>query len=269
MVSTDHRLIQPPVRTTALGTVVLVVVAISLSIFFITGLFTPWSTALAVMLAAVALSRREMPVFNLALFAALLSSASLFHLFHPWPFRLLVPVIIYCAIVFPTRPLCTTVQEWLRIGRFGKDIGPIFVFTILLSGSGLVLWYRITNPDLSSHLGRMPDMPLWVFPLAGLGFSVGNAAVEEFVFRGVVMHATDSAFGPGRMSIVVQAWLFGAMHYLRGFPNGSWGLAMTFFYGIMLGLIRHRSKGLLAPWAAHVCADMVIFSILAFIVLKL
>ena len=268
MVSIDRRLIQPPLQTTSLGTALLILIAILLSIFFMRTPFTPWVTVLAVVLAAVALLLRQMTVFSLAFFAALLSGASLFHIFHAWPFRLLVPVIVYSAIIFSFRPLRKTAQ-WLRAGRFGKEIAPLFVSTILFSGSGLVLWYRITHPDLSIHLERMPDMPLWVFPLAGIAFSVGNAAVEEFVFRGVVMQATDSAFGPGRMSIVVQAWLFGAMHYIRGFPNGSWGLAMTFIYGIMLGMIRQRSQGLLAPWAAHVCADMVIFSILAFIVLKL
>jgi len=92
--------------------------------------------------------------------------------------------------------------------------------------------------------------------------------MEEFVFRGLVMEATDSAFGPGPLSVVIQAWLFGAMHFLEGFPNGWWGLAMTVVYGIMLGAIRRRAQGMLAPWLAHVFADVVIFVILAGIALK-
>ena len=92
--------------------------------------------------------------------------------------------------------------------------------------------------------------------------------MEEFLFRGVVMQSLDSAFGPGSISIVVQGWLFGAMHYLRGFPNGWRGVAMASVYGIMLGMIRRRSGGMLAPWLAHVFADLVIFAILAAIILK-
>jgi membrane protease YdiL (CAAX protease family) len=81
------------------------------------------------------------------------------------------------------------------------------------------------------------------------------------------MQALDSAFGPGIMSIVLQAWPFGAMHYREGFPNGAWGLAMTFVYGIMLGALRRRAQGMFAPWIAHVCADMMIFAILAGLIL--
>jgi membrane protease YdiL (CAAX protease family) len=139
--------------------------------------------------------------------------------------------------------------------------------TVAISGIALYIWYRALNPDLSTHLKYMPDIPVWLFPLAGLGFSVFNAAMEEFVFRGVVMQALDSAFGPDSRPIAIQAWLFGAMHYREGFPNGAGGLAMAFVYGIMLGVIRRRSQGMLAPWIAHVCADIVIFAILAGIVL--
>lgn len=111
-------------------------------------------------------------------------------------------------------------------------------------------------------------MPVWVFPFAGLAFALGNAAVEEIVFRGAVMQATDSAVGAGSTSVLIQGWLFGAMHYLRGFPNGLWGVIMAAVYGIMLGVVRRRSAGMLAPWLSHFFADIVIFSILAFIVLK-
>jgi membrane protease YdiL (CAAX protease family) len=92
--------------------------------------------------------------------------------------------------------------------------------------------------------------------------------MEEIVFRGVFMQALDSAFGADGMSVTIQAWLFGAMHYREGFPNGGWGLAMACVYGIMLGTIRRRSKGMLAPWLVHAWADLVIFVILAGIALR-
>jgi len=81
------------------------------------------------------------------------------------------------------------------------------------------------------------------------------------------MQALDSATGPGFISLFVQAWLFGAMHYLQGFPNGLWGIAMTVTYGVMLGWLRRRSQGMLTPWLAHVFADIVIFIILVGIML--
>lgn len=42
---------------------------------------------------------------------------------------------------------------------------------------------------------------------------------------------------------------------------------MVFVYGLMLGAIRRRSMGMLAPWLAHVAADIVIFAILAAILM--
>jgi hypothetical protein len=156
---------------------------------------------------------------------------------------------------------------WLRIGRFDKDILLLVIATAATSGIALYIWSHALNPDLSIHLKYIPDMPVWLFPFAGLGFSAFNAAMEEFAFRGVTMQALDSAFGPGILSIVLQAWPFGAMHYREGFPNGAWGLAMTFVYGIMLGALRRRAQGMFAPWIAHVCADMMIFAILTELVL--
>jgi len=88
--------------------------------------------------------------------------------------------------------------------------------------------------------------------------------MEEAVFRGVVMEAVDSALGPGSWSVVLQAAPFAAFHYQAGFPNGTSGLAMTFMYGIMLGVIRRISRGMLAPLIAHILADITIFSILIF-----
>jgi membrane protease YdiL (CAAX protease family) len=36
---------------------------------------------------------------------------------------------------------------------------------------------------------------LWCYPLVGLGFAVLNAAMEEAVFRGIVMDALDRSLG--------------------------------------------------------------------------
>jgi membrane protease YdiL (CAAX protease family) len=65
---------------------------------------------------------------------------------------------------------------------------------------------------------------------------------------------------------VLQAASFALLHFVSGFPGGCWGLAMTFVYGLMLGTIRRRAQGMLAPWLAHVCADLTIFAILAWVV---
>jgi membrane protease YdiL (CAAX protease family) len=41
---------------------------------------------------------------------------------------------------------------------------------------------------------------------------------------------------------------------------------MAMIYGVMLGAIRRRSRGILAPFVTHVVADLVIFVILVLMV---
>jgi membrane protease YdiL (CAAX protease family) len=187
-------------------------------------------------------------------------------LLHPllthWPWGLLAPFAVFLALVLPFRGLRTRLQ-WFRSGRIDRTAALHIAATILISAAALVCWERIARPDLSLHLASIPAMPAWLVPFAALGFSAGNAALEEFLFRGAIMEATDSAYGPGLTSLLAQAWVFGAAHFLRGFPNGWWGVALAALYGVMLGLLRRRSGGLLAPWAAHVGADLTVFCILA------
>lgn len=57
------------------------------------------------------------------------------------------------------------------------------------------------------------------------------------------------------------AVVFGTAHY-TGNPSGLLGMAMATTYGVALGVIRHRSGGLLMPWIAHLCADAVIAVVL-------
>jgi membrane protease YdiL (CAAX protease family) len=265
--TTASRVIQPPPRSSLAGTIVIIATVILLSVMPFSVHVSPWVVALTALLVLASALMRENQAFHLVLFtAALITMPFLHSSLHDWPFNLLVPLLIYLVVVLAV-PHYRGSLLWLRIGRFGKDILLIVIATAAISGIALYIWFRALNPDLSIHLKYMPNMPTRLFPLAGLGFSAFNAAMEEFVFRGVTMQALDSAFGSSIISIVVQAWLFGAMHYREGFPNGAWGLAMTFIYGIMLGVLRRRAQGMFAPWIAHLCADMVIFAILAGLVL--
>ncbi len=264
MMTTSGRSIQPPPRSSRFGTVIAIATVILLSLPSFFPSVSLWLFFLAaVFAAAVAAFTRELPVFHAAFFTALLA---LFPALQPqlraWPYQFLIPLSLYLAVALAVPHLRKSLL-WLRVGTLGKEIVMLVLVIAVASGSALFIWYRLLDPDLSLHLGYMPRLPLWGVPLAAIIFSAGNAAMEELAFRGVVMQATDSAFGPGLLSITVQAWLFGAAHFREGFPNGWWGLAMTFIYGVMLGSLRRRSRGLFAPWLAHVCADLVIFAILA------
>ncbi|HUI67092.1 MAG TPA: type II CAAX endopeptidase family protein [Nitrospirota bacterium] len=265
--TTVSRAIQSPPRSSIPGTIVIIATVILLSIIPFSHRVTPPAVAFATLLVLAAALVKENQAFHLSLFTAALAIMPLLHSsLREWPFNLVVPLLIYVVVVLAV-PRYRRSILWLRFGRFGKDIRLLVIATAAASGIALYSWSRVLNPDLSIHLKYIQNMPIWLFPLAGLGFPAVNAAMEEFVFRGVTMQALDSAFGPGILSIVLQAWPFGAMHYREGFPNGAWGLAMTFVYGILLGALRRRAQGMFAPWIAHVCADMTIFAILAGLVL--
>jgi uncharacterized protein len=90
-------------------------------------------------------------------------------------------------------------------------------------------------------------------------FAIANAITEEAVFRGALLLTAlmESSRRPWLASIV-QAASIAAAHYEIGFPNGPAGYWMVFGYALLLGLLRLRTVGLMAPIAAHIVVDLVI-----------
>ena len=142
------------------------------------------------------------------------------------------------------------------------------VATVIVSIAALILWTMLTQPDLRRHLALLKAIPFWAYPFVAIGFAFLNAAMEEAVFRGIMLEALDSALGERGGSISLQAVSFAAFHYPSGFPNGVLGFLMVLVYGVMLGLIRRRSEGMIAPWVAHVAADLTIFITLAVVLVR-
>jgi hypothetical protein len=177
-----------------------------------------------------------------------------------WPFALLVPLLVYGVVAGAVLPLRGTIT-WLRRGRWDRSILALTLLTVVLSALGLWIWSINAEPDLSRFGRALPTTSVVYLVPIGLGFAVLNAAVEESIFRGIVLQALDSAFGRGWLSLAIHAMAFGLVHF-RGVPDGWIGVAMAAAYGLMLGMVRRRSGGLLAPIVAHICADLVIFGIL-------
>ena len=180
-----------------------------------------------------------------------------------WPLNLLIPLAVYSVTVSLVPGLRKSLN-WLKRGNSDSRVILLVIVTVVFSAAALAGWVRLARPDLSRHAALLPEMPLWLYPLAGAGFAFLNSLMEEAVFRGIVMEALDSAFGAGFMSTGLQAASFAAFHYLAGFPNGVWGFLMVFVYGVALGTIRRMSKGMLAPMSAHFAADITIFALLIF-----
>ena len=85
-----------------------------------------------------------------------------------------------------------------------------------------------------------------------------NAFAEEVVYRGVMQEALSRVFKQKSIVLVLQASTFAAIHFAVGFPNGFLGYLMVFVYGFVLGYLRVRTNGMLAPYLAHVIADLAI-----------
>jgi len=221
----------------------------------------PWAIAAGAFLMACAIGSRSIQAIHLSLLSLIwVVAPPLIPACRAWPLYLLVPLTVY-GILVAVFPSLRQSLNWLRLGRLAPDILTLVLATIVVSGSALVIWYFAAQPDLGQFLRNMPRIATWLLPIAGLGFAMGNAAMEETIFRGVIMNALDSAFGTGIISVLLQAIPFGLLHK-SGFPGGVWGMVLAFVYGVMQGAIRRRSQGMLAPWLAHVGADAVIFAII-------
>lgn len=183
-----------------------------------------------------------------------------------WPFNLLAPLTVYYLIVLIFSPLRRS-YAWLGVGSFSKDVILLMLITIIVSTLALIAWVRFMQPDIGPYLDHMRNVPLGWMPLAGLGFAVLNASMEELTFRGIIMKGMDSAFHSPLISIISQAVSFGLLHYLAGFPYGIMGVVMTFIYALFLGVIRNKARGMMAPVVTHFFADLTIFFILVMLFL--
>jgi uncharacterized protein len=153
---------------------------------------------------------------------------------------------------------------WLRRGKLSREALLLIAGAIVTSSTALLAWHTLMRPDVRDIITQFfPSTPV-PWPLLALGavaFSMLNAAVEEGAYRGVLLHSLTDATGNVTLAMVVQATAFGVAH-LHGFPRGAVGMGLAGIYGLMIGAIRLRSRGMLAPWLAHVAADMTIVGIL-------
>ncbi len=177
-----------------------------------------------------------------------------------WPLYLAIPLAAYAFAVRTVRPLRRTLAWW-RLGRIDRITVGLMLGAVLVSSTALYVWLKWTHPYLGDLRGQLPDVGTLALLGTGLAFAIGNAVLEECVWRGVLLEALDAGLGRGATSVVIQALSFGAAH-IAGFPRGAWGVAMAAVYGLMLGAIRRRSSGMLAPIVTHVFADATIFALL-------
>jgi membrane protease YdiL (CAAX protease family) len=193
---------------------------------------------------------RAVPALVAALLLALASGVL-------WPLPMVLALVLVAAAARLTRDTIPPP----RLGPWGRV--PL-VPTALVAGVtplGLLGWHALTRPDLSDVVRTfLPPAPLIALVLGGAVFTLANATLEELVWRGVLQRGMESTLGPA-LAIVVQAASFGLAH-AHGVPRGVAGVLLSGSWAVMLGWLRRRSGGLLAPIVAHVVADATIVALL-------
>lgn len=140
----------------------------------------------------------------------------------------------------------------------GKTTGILTVSIIfsVLSIVSLAIWFLLQHQN--SHAKFMPDLPVMLLIPLGIGFSIINSIYEEGIFRSILLSHFAGQFGFA-WAVVLQAAWFSFLHYQSGFPSGIIGIGLTFIFGVMMGFLVHRTKGLFVPVLIHALADFAIF----------
>ena len=140
-----------------------------------------------------------------------------------WPWPLALPLLTYGAIVAAIGPLRRTAPR-IAIGRIGG--WPLLYATVLGPAAMAVLvgFQAIMQSDLRDLAAKLPVAWFGNLFLAGVCFSVFNAALEELIFRGILWDAIADEWNGG-VALVATTLLFGIGH-LQGYPpgliGGSW-----------------------------------------------
>jgi membrane protease YdiL (CAAX protease family) len=258
------RLIPPIPRTSTIGACVILIcvgvfafAGLSQGGFFGVGLWVPLALGILVVLAAVT---RSAAALHVTIFCVLvvLSYRTPGMGMHPFP---LVAALAGYGLVVLATPWLSETTFWPHTGSLDADVRRLVAIAVVLPAVTLPLWYWLVGPEVREIVTAFEDLPAWALVPIGAIFALVNAGAEEAAFRGVLMDALTSAVGIAG-AVVIQAIAFGLVHYPHGLPNGTWGAILSGVYGLMLGLLRLRAGGMLAPWIAHVAADLTIFVLL-------
>jgi uncharacterized protein len=174
-----------------------------------------------------------------------------------WPSYLLLPLLLYFFVVLLIQPLRRSIN-WIQVGHI-RSTASITLMLLAVSCVALVVYEHQFHPDLHDLIGRMPGWMLDNVWLGGIVFAGVNALLEEALFRGILLDALESQIGIVA-AVLAQAFVFGMLHR-QGYPPGLVGIVLATLFGLMLGWLRVKSRGLAAPLIVHIAADATIFGI--------
>jgi membrane protease YdiL (CAAX protease family) len=255
-----------PPRLPSLDAALVLLAAALLTAFPFARALGPWEAPALLVLGVLGWRRRARPLLNLGTFGALLVGiASVDRLMQLWPlpaFLALVGLFFLVRSSAREDGALPSTLPFLRRGVVDGTARLLIAASALVAGAALIAWFALAHPDYTgTRTVLLPPVPAPLLLLGVVLFSAVNGALEEIAYRGVLLDALDAALGVGVAAVLIQALAFGAMHF-SGFPRGAAGVGLAAVYGVMMGAIRRRTRGLLAPWLAHILADVTIGVIL-------
>jgi membrane protease YdiL (CAAX protease family) len=217
-----------------------------------------WLLGLALATLGVALGLRSWDVTHVPLLTVLYLAAYCLPVLGTWPLALLVVLAGYGAYLASFPRARQTARFWRR-GTLDRTAVAWMVLFSAAAAIALVAWRFGASVDMARYRHFVPaGFPTWALFVGVVPLAIINAFFEELMCRGIVWQACEEAFG-GFAALIVTSLGFGLWHY-RGFPSGMLGIALATVYGLMMGLVRMRTRGLLGPFVAHVLADVVIYT---------
>lgn len=209
-------------------------------------------------------------LLHMATMTVLVSSAPLYFPKQLWMIpasNFSIPFILSTVIIWPVKSARETLS-WVKRGNIDGVSRILILATGFCAAVALILW-AVWSDNLGIGLSIVKGLsqtPKWLILFVGIPiFALVNAISEEVAYRGVLQEALHRVWGRRlTLVLVLQATAFAAAHFAVGFPNGKIGYLMTFTFAVMLGLLRSRTKGILAPYLAHIVADLVIGYYLCF-----
>lgn len=169
--------------------------------------------------------------------------------------NVIVIVLLYLFLFFLRK---SNRKKMFLIKGETNGIFVISIFFAILSIASLAVWFlfRGQNP----HATFIPDVRLALLIPLGIGFSIVNSIYEEGIFRSILLSHFSERLG-FVWAIVLQAAWFSFLHYQSGFPSGIIGIGLTFVFGMMMGYLVYRTRGLFVPMLIHALADFSIFTL--------
>jgi uncharacterized protein len=178
-----------------------------------------------------------------------------------WPLPGAIALLGFGALAW-IAPSWRSQWRWLERGRLDRRVFVAVLASVAVASTALLVWYLALRPDVSDIRSTMlPAWPVWTLVLGGIAFSMVNAAVEEALYRGLLLAALDRCLTSGIAALILQAAAFGLLH-VHGFPRGAAGVGLAAVYGLMMGYLRRATGGMVAPWLGHVLTDVAIVTIL-------